>query len=70
MVYKLTKIAYNLREMAAKDDKATRYQIYLPESIHLALQKYIEDNFVPGSRVVTATIRNAIVTYLKARGYL
>lgn len=73
-VYFLTAIVYNTREMAKRVAKLglkkTRYQVYLNDDVHNALQRYIKDNFVPGTRVVTATIRNALVYFLKGKGYL
>ena len=47
-----------------------KYQIYLGEELQEALEKYIEENYEPGSRLKTAIIRKAVAEFLRKEGYL
>lgn len=47
-----------------------RLQVYLPESIKVALDKYISENFSSDSRIISAVVRKAVAEYLEKRGYL
>jgi len=48
----------------------TRLQIYLPDNVQAALDKYIAEKYSPSSRVVSAIVRRAISEFLVKEGYL
>lgn len=45
------------------------FQIYLSGGLLAALQKYLRDNYPPGTRAQTALFRRAIMDFLKSVGY-
>lgn len=47
-----------------------RLQVYLPELLKTALDKYAADQFSSDSRVISAVVRKAVAEYLEKRGYL
>lgn len=47
-----------------------RLQVYLPENLQQALDKYIATEFSPDSRIVTAIINKALTEFLEKRGYI
>ena len=47
-----------------------RLQVYLPEDVQQALDKYIADEFPPSKRVVTAVVSKAVAEFLEKKGYL
>lgn len=47
-----------------------RLQVYLPDDIKAALDRYAKDKFPGGSRVTSAIVRNALTEYLEKAGYL
>ena len=51
------------------ESKPKLYQIYLDKDLQTGLEAYISDNYTPDSRVTSATIRAAVMEFLKKRGY-
>ncbi len=49
--------------------KLIKYQVYLGEKLQESLERYIEENYAPNTRVKTAVIRIALVEFLKNKGY-
>ena len=49
--------------------KPVKHQIYLGGELQEALDRYIKENYAPGSRVVTAIFRRAMMEFLKGKGY-
>lgn len=47
-----------------------RLQVYLPEEIKTALDRYTAEQFTPTSRVVSAVIRKAVAEFLQRAGYM
>jgi len=50
--------------------KQYRLQVYLPEDIKTALDRYTTENFSADSRVVSAVVRKAVAELLERAGYL
>jgi len=49
--------------------KPTKYQIYLGEELQESLERYMKENYPPGSRVKTVVFRTALIEFLKNKGY-
>lgn len=49
--------------------KPIKYQIYLGEELQESLERYMKDNYAPGSRVKTVVFRKALMEFLKKEGY-
>ena len=49
--------------------KLIKYQVYLGEELQQTLERYIRDNYAPGTSVKTAIIRKALIEFLKKEGY-
>jgi len=47
-----------------------RLQIYLPEEIKAALDRYTAEKFTPSSRVISAVVRKAVTEFLERAGYM
>lgn len=45
-------------------------QVYLPEAVQAALDKYVAEKYFPGSRIVTGIVIRAISEFLEREGYL
>jgi len=50
--------------------KQYRLQVYLPEDIKTALDRYTTESFSADSRVVSAVVRKAVAEFLERAGYL
>ena len=50
-------------------DKTKLFQVYLGGDLLDAFQKYVKDNYPPGTRAQTAIFRRAIMEFLKGAGY-
>ena len=46
-----------------------KYQIYLGDELQEPLERYIQDNYAPGTHVKTAIIRKAVMEFLRKEGY-
>jgi len=53
-------------KLVVTEDKV---QFYLGEKLQEAFERYIQENYPPGTRVRTAVVRMALMEFLKNRGY-
>jgi len=55
---------------ARRTTRHTRLQVYLPDKLATALDKYLNDVFPTEDRVVSVTMRKALHEFLKKEGYI
>jgi len=55
----------NIRLVVTED----KYQFYLGEELQESFERYLKENYAPGTRARTAVIRIAIMDLMKKKGY-
>ena len=54
---------------AESKSKPIKYQIYLGEQLQELVERYMEENFPSGSRVKTIVFKEAMMDYMRKKGY-
>ena len=56
-------------KVAENKPKLIKYQVYLGSKLQEPLERYIQDNYAPGTQMKTAVIRKAVMEFLRKEGY-